>query len=142
MSKATYDDVNLILKLYEMRREPTMRDARNWFMGNYRFKSMEEYQKGCPMGSKENAYARQVTSYWDMVASFLTSGVLHEELFFQSNREMLLVYFRVLPVLGGMRTAFGDAMYMGNLEEAGKRYVAYLDRTSPGAAQAFQARVG
>ena len=91
MSQATYDDVNLILRLYELRREDKMRAARNWFVANYKPKSMAEYQQLCPMGSEENAFARQVTSYWDMVSSFVASGVLNDELVFQNSRELLLV---------------------------------------------------
>jgi hypothetical protein len=142
MSKPTHEDANLILRLYEMRREATMREARNWFVAGYKFKTLEDMSKACPPGSKENAYARMVTSYWDMVASFITSGVLNEELFFQSNRELLLVYMRVEPILGDIRKAFGDQNYMGHLETVGKSYIAYLDRTSPGAAPSFKARVG
>ena len=67
--KPTYDDVNLILRLYEARREDKLRTAREWFAQNFRFHTMEEYNRGCPPGSSMNAYARMVMSYWDMVAS-------------------------------------------------------------------------
>ena len=82
MSKATYDDVNLILKLYELRREEKMRAARSWFAANFKCKSMAEFGQLCPPGSEANAMMRQVTSYWEMAASFVTAGVLNEELLF------------------------------------------------------------
>jgi hypothetical protein len=142
MSKATYDDVTLILKLYEMRREEKMRAARNWFFANFKPKSMAEFQQLCPPGSEPNAFSRQVISYWDMAASFVTSGVLNDELFFQNNRELLFVWLRVEPVIGDLRGAFKDPNYMKNLETVAKSFMDYLNRTSPEAVQAFKARVG
>jgi hypothetical protein len=142
MSQATYDDVNLILKLYEMRREERMRAARSWFFANFKPKTMEAYQQLCPPGSDPNAFARQVTSYWDMAASFVTAGVLNEELLFQNNRELLFVWMRVEPIIGELRGAFKDPNYMKNLETVAKALIAYLDRSNPETVQAFKARVG
>jgi hypothetical protein len=142
MSKATYDDVNLILKLYELRREEKMRTARNWFVANFKCKSMAEFGQVCPPGSEGNAFMRQVASYWDMVASFVAAGVLNEELLFQSNRELLLAWVRVEPIIAELRAAFKDPNYMKNLETVGKSYVEYLNRTNPETYHAFKARVG
>ena len=63
-----------------------MRKARQWF-GTFSATSLEEVQKLAPPGSQENAYFRMVVSYWDMAASFVTAGVLNEELFLQTNGE-------------------------------------------------------
>jgi hypothetical protein len=142
MSKATYDDVTLILKLYNIRREEKMRAARGWFAGNFKCKTMAEFGQLCPPGSESNAYMRQVASYWDMVSSFVTAGVLNEELLFQSSRELLLCWVRVEPVIADMRAAFKDPNYMKNLETVAKSYIEYLNRTSPEAYPAFKARVG
>ena len=142
MSKATYDDVNLILRLYDMRREEKMRAARGWFFANFKPKTMAEYQQLCPAGSEPNAFARQVTSYWDMAASFVTSGVLNDELLFQNNRELLFVWMRLEPIIGEVRAAFKDPNYMKNLETVAKSFVEYLNRINPETAQAFKARVG
>jgi hypothetical protein len=142
MSKATYDDVNLILRLYELRREDKMRLARNWFVGNFKVKSMAQFQELCPPGSDANAFARQVTSYWDMVASFVTAGVLSEELLFQSARELLLAWMRVQPIVEEARAAFKDPGYLKNLETVATSYIEYLNKTNPETVQAFKARVG
>ena len=142
MSKATYDDVNLILKLYDMRREEKMRAARGWFFANFKPKSMAEFQQLCPPGSEPNAFARQVTSYWDMAASFVTSGVLNDELLFQSNRELLFVWMRLEPIIGEVRGAFKDPNYMKNLETVAKSFIEYLNKSNPETVQAFKARVG
>ena len=81
VATATYDDVNLILKLYDMRREPRMRAARAWF-GKFKATNMEEFLKICPPGSDENAYYRQVTTYWEMISVIVNRGMLDEDLYF------------------------------------------------------------
>src|SRR5882672_7174940 len=103
--KPTYDDVNLILRLYEQRREDKMRTAREWFAQSFKYHTMEGFNRGCPVGSSMNAYARMVLSYWEMAASFVTSGVLHQELFFQSGGELLFVWVRVRELVPHMREA-------------------------------------
>lgn len=142
MPKATYDDVNLILKLYEIRREERMRHARSWFVASYKCRTMADFGQLCPPGSDTNAMFRQVASYWDMAASFITAGVLNEELFFQNNRELLLVWLRVEPIIADMRAAFKDPNYMKNLETVGKSFAEFLSRSAPETYQNFKARVG
>ena len=143
MVQPTYDDVNLILRLYELRREAKIREARGWFFANFKCKSMAEFGELCPPGSEPNANYRQFTSYWDMAASFVNAGVLNPELFFANNREMLLCWFRVRPVIAEIRQAFGDPRYLGNLEQAAHAYTEWLDKTSgPGTTAAFAKRVG
>lgn len=138
---ATYDDVNLLLRLYDMRREERMRKARQWFAGSFFCTSLEEFHKACPPGSEENASYRQVTSYWDMVASFIVSGVLNPELFFESNRELLLVYFRVERFLPALREANKDPFTLKNLETVAAQYKDWLDSRAAGSAQAFYNRI-
>jgi len=143
MDQPTYDDVNLILKLYELRREKKMREARTWFVANFKCKTLADFGQLCPAGSDSNASFRQVSSYWDMCASFVNAGVLNADLFFVNTRELLLCWIRVSPVIGELRTAFGDPNYMGNLEKAGKACAEWLTRTSGAAAyEGFVKRVG
>src|SRR5690554_6939508 len=119
MPQATYDDANLILKLYELRREQRMRDARNWYVANFRPKSLAEFQALCPPGSEANAYFRQCASYWDMAGSFVNTGVLNAGLFFMNTMEILLVWERLKPIIQEVRDAFKNPNYLGNLEKAG-----------------------
>ncbi len=142
MSTATYDDVNLILKLFDLRREEKMRAARSWFVSNFKCKSMAEFAELCAPGSEPNAMMRQVTSYWDMVSSFVTAGVLNQELLFQNSRELLVSRIRVEAIVEDIRAAYKGPSYMKNLETVAKSYVEYLDRTSPEAYPAFKSRVG
>ncbi len=142
MTQATYDDANLILKLYELRREEKMREARAWFVTNFKPKSVDEMLKLCPPGSPENAKMRQVITYWDMAASFVASGVLNPDLFFVNNREFLLVWLRVRPYLSELRERYADAHYFEHMEKTGALNIEWLNKTSPGALEAFIGRVG
>src|SRR5262245_23733255 len=103
---ATYEDVNLMIKIYELRREPKLREARDWFNSQFQAKNLKEFQEKYPMGSEGNLYFRMVVTYWDMVASFITSGVLNEDLFFQSSGEFLACWERTK----GLTPEFREAM--------------------------------
>ena len=92
-----------------------MRKARQWF-GSFTASTGEELEKAAPMGSQENAYLRMVVSYWDMAASFVTSGVLNEELFVQSGGEMLFVWEKIRPLVDGTRKRMNNPNYCRNLE--------------------------
>lgn len=141
VSRPTYDDANLILRLYEMRREERMREARAWFTAQFRPKKWEELATLVPPGSHENASYRMVISYWDMVASFIVTGVLNKELFLQSGRELLVVHERLRPVLAGIREAYRDPAYLGNLEKVGNEFAAHMQAQSPDAYAAFVKRI-
>ena len=139
---ATYDDVNLILKLYDMRREERLRAARQWFTANFKaVQTLEDFQRLCPPGSDANASYRMVTTYWEMVASFITSGVLHRELFYQSGRELLLVWVRVREVLPQIRDAYKNPTELRNVEIAAQGFIAWWNTAAPGAYDAFSKRI-
>ena len=91
MIQATYQDAQLLLSLYDLRREERLRAARAWFTGNFSAGSLAEALEKYPPGSDQNAYYRMVGTYWDMAASFVVRGVLHEELFLTS---VLTAFFR------------------------------------------------
>ena len=140
-SRATYEDVNLVLKLYDMRRESRLREARRWFVASFKVKSLAEVAVICPPGSEENASYRQMTTYYEMVASFLTSGVLNPELFYQSGREMLLVWERMRHILPDLRAANGNPNEFKNLERAATAFIEWWNESAPGAYDAFSKRV-
>jgi len=141
-TQATYDDVNLVLRLYEIRRESKMREARAWFTANFRAQSWAEALEKWPPGSPENAMYRQVVSYWEMCASFITSGVLLDEIFFENTREMLVVYGRIEKLLPEIRKANADPLAFHNLEKVSKRFIEWMNGRAPGSYEAFAKRVG
>ena len=140
-SRPTYDDANLILRLYEMRREERMRKARGWFTAQFRVSTWDELQKVAPPGSDENASFRMVVTYWDMVASFISSGVLHKELFFQSGRELLLVWERMRDVLPDIRRQYQDPYLWMHLEKVGNEFATYFKGRSGDGYEAFLRRI-
>jgi hypothetical protein len=139
--QATYDDANLILRLYEIRREDKMRAARTWYATTFRPKSMEDFAQLAAPGTPENANMRQVASYFEMVASFITSGVLNKDLYFQSGGELLLTYLRLRPILSDLRAAWSNPDAFRNLELVGEDFLAFYDQKGPGAKDGVIARL-
>jgi len=139
--QATYDDVNLILKLYELRREERMRKARNDVARAKPVTSVAEFQGAYPMGSDVEVAFRMVLSYWDMAASFVTSGVLNQELFLQSGGELLFVWTKISDVVPEMRKMFNSPKYLLNMETVAKAAIDNMNRGNPKAYEAFSARV-
>ena len=140
-ARATFDDVNLILRLYELRREEKLRTARQWFFANFKADTLEELRALCPPGSDQDAYCRMVISYWDMAASFLTSGVLNKDLFFQGTTEMLMVWEKIRLLAPQMREAYHNPTMFANLETASGAFIQWMNKRAPEAYAALSARV-
>ncbi|HZD50824.1 MAG TPA: hypothetical protein VE178_18910 [Silvibacterium sp.] len=101
---ATTADAGLILKLYELRTEATMREARAWITGQFLPRTAEEFfAVMSARGTKENAWLRQVTSYWEMAAAFVLHGALNADLFVDCNSEPFYIYAKFLPILPEIR---------------------------------------
>jgi hypothetical protein len=90
---ATAADAELVLRLYELRREDLLRKARKYLVSDFNPKTLEELRAVTRNpGTAENALWRQATSYWEMAASFVLRGALDPELFLDSNVEGILLY--------------------------------------------------
>jgi hypothetical protein len=139
--KPTHHDAELILKLYDMRREPRLREARKWFAASFKVKTFEEFTALCPAGSEPNASYRMVVTYWEMVGSFLTAGVLNPELFYQSGRELIFCWERVRDILPAIRQSYGHSRELKNLELAATAYIKWWNKAAPGGYAAFSKRV-
>ena len=105
MSQVSYKEVNLLLRLYDMRREPQIRKARAWFTEHFHPESPDEMMQKYPQGSEENTYIRMVISYWEMVGSIVNRGLINDELFFESNGEIWVVWDRMRSVVPTWRAA-------------------------------------
>ena len=101
--KATAEDAQIIMKLYDLRREPEMRKARHWYAGWWPASADEILQVINSFGTQENAWFRQVNGYWDMAASFVLRGVVNEQLFFDSGGEMWFTLAKLQPFLKEVR---------------------------------------
>src|SRR5262249_26613476 len=87
MSEATFEQASLQLKLYDLRREPKLREAREWFSDHFHPQNLDDVMKICPPGTRENAYMRQVLTYWELVASMSNRGLVNEDLLFENGGE-------------------------------------------------------
>lgn len=129
------DPVNaqLLLQIYEMRREERLRRARQWLISNFWAENLEEFAAVCPPDSDENSFYRMVTSYWEMVASIVNRGMLDEDLYFENNGEGLLVWLRVKSVTLQMREVRKNPLLLRNLETLAEKHEKWLETRAPGA---------
>jgi len=119
--KATVADAQLILQLYDLRREAEMRKARNWWMNEFFPQSADDFMKVAQaMGTQENAWLRQVSGYWNIVASFVLAGVLNEDLFLQPgfSGELFVMHAKIQPFMKELREKIGDPEAFLNIEKA------------------------
>ncbi len=115
---ATAQDADLIIKLYDLRRDDTMRKARNFMFGEFFPASVEDIKAlfANPELSQQNAYYRQATSYWDMVAAMVNHGAIDKDLFYDTNGEFFAVWAKIGDFVPELRGFFGP-QYMVNLEK-------------------------
>jgi len=113
-----HEDADLILKLYDLRRETVMRDARNWLF-TFNPTSVEDVMT--TMMGEHSGHFRMVVSYWDMACAMVTNGAIDEEFFNQTNGEHIFVYMKVEPVLEAIRQMFDNPNFCKNLETVVKR---------------------
>ena len=109
-------DVLAILKLYEIRGEALMREARAWFFTQFAPQSGKEIVRLLVSGQKQSAFYRMVVSHWDVAASFVNNGGIDERLFQAGNTEHVVVYAKLQPFLAEVREAIGEPDYLANLE--------------------------
>jgi len=113
MSKV--ESADLILKLYDLRREATMRKARDW-MFMFHPTSAEEYMKTM-MDPEVGAYLRMVTSYWDMAAAMVSHGAIDAELFNETAGEHVIVFAKIQPFLAELREMWQNPTAFQHLEK-------------------------
>ncbi|MGZ8846167.1 MAG: DUF4760 domain-containing protein [Pyrinomonadaceae bacterium] len=108
-----HEDADLILKLYDLRRETVMREARNWL---FTFNPTSAQDVMETMMGEHSGHLRMVISYWDMACAMVTNGAIDEELFNQTNGEHIFVYMKIEPVLNDLRAMFNNPEFLKNLE--------------------------
>jgi len=108
------DEAGLILKLYELRREETLRKARVWYFQDFNPQSIGDFQDA--MLGEHSGHLRMVVSYWDMAAALVNSGAIALDLFNETNGEHLGVFAKIEPILGEIRAAYSPR-FASNLEQ-------------------------
>jgi hypothetical protein len=113
-----HEEADLILRLYDLRRETVMREARNWLF-TFNPTSIQDVME--TMVGEHSGHFRMVISYWDMACALVNNGAIDEELFNQTNGEHVFVYMKVQPVLEDIRKMFDNPEFLKNLETTVKR---------------------
>ena len=113
MSKA--ESADLILKLYDLRREKKMRKARNWIFG-YNPTSVDDYMKTM-MDDEVGGYLRMVVSYWDMAATLVNQGAIDADMFNATAGEHIMVFAKIEPILADLRAMWDMPEALSNLEK-------------------------
>jgi len=104
--KPTVEEARLILELYNLRREPELRKARQWWLTTFWPSCADDFMKvAMDFGSQENNWLRQVGSYWGIAATFLLNGIVSEKLFFEPAfcGELYFMFAKVRPFLPQIR---------------------------------------
>ena len=99
------EEAGLILKLYELRRDETMRKARDWYAMHFHPETIADFTEA--MTGQHSGYLRMVVSYWDMAAGFVNAGAISMDMFNNANGEHLMVYSKIEPMLPEIQAAIG-----------------------------------
>ena len=124
------DEGSLILKLYELRREETMRTARNWYFSEFNPESIADFSAA--MFGAHSGHLRMVTTYWDMAAALVNNGAISMEMFNAANGEHIGVFAKLEPLLKEIRAAFAPE-YLEQFEKL-------IDATPDGRKRTSEAR--
>ena len=138
---ADHLDAELLLRLYDLRREDKLRKGREWFMRDFTAKSFDEFLAQAPMGSEENALFRMTITYWDMAASLVNHGLINEELFFENTGEFWIVWEKAKGLAAAMRERNKNPMSWKNLETLAGKYQEWMNKRAPEALGALRQRL-
>jgi hypothetical protein len=115
-TKKALEQAELILKLYEIRRETALRAARDYVGGEFKPKSVDEFVSLVKDGGKPSGHILQVYGYWDMVAAFVVHGALDEALIFDTCQEMYFQFEKIQPYLAGFREQMNLPEFLRSME--------------------------
>ena len=134
-------DAELLLRLYELRREERLRRARDWMMREFQADTAEDLVRKYPPGSEEDAFFRMDVSYWEMVASLVNHGLLKEELVFENTMELWATWEKVKTLVPSLREARKNPLSWKNLETLAHKYEQWMATRAPEALDNFRQRL-
>jgi hypothetical protein len=108
------EEAGLILKLYDLRREETMRKARDWYFREFNPQSIADFNSA--MFGEHSGHVRMVVTYWDMAAALVNNGAIGLEIFNDSNGEQIGVFSKIESLLAEIRSGYGP-QFAANLEK-------------------------
>src|SRR6185503_6836523 len=109
-----FESAQLNLQLFELRREPVLREARQWFLADFNPETLAELV--ALLSGERNASCRMVLGYWDMAASLVTSGAIDGDAFRAAHGEIVGTFSKVYPYLSELRAASGQATFCRHME--------------------------
>ena len=131
-TKPTHEQAQLHLQIYEQRREPRLRQARDWFFANCFADTMDEAMRIAPPGTEAGTNFMMVIGYWDQVCALLNYGLLHDDLFFETSGEFFGVWDRIKPTIQEGRKRFSNKLFAAHIEKAANRFETWAENHSPG----------
>lgn len=131
-TKPTHEQAQLHLQVYEQRREPRLREARDWFFKNYFANTMQEAMRIAAPGTEGGTFTMMVFSYWEQACALLNYGLLHDDLFFETSGEFFVVWERVRATIKEGREMWKNQLFLANVEKAAQRYETWIETRSPG----------
>jgi hypothetical protein len=131
-TKPTHEQAQLHLQVYDLRREPRLRQARDWFQQNYIVETLDDAMRLAAPGTEGGTNFGMVIGYWEQACALLNYGLLHEDLFFETSGEFFGVWEMLKPVVPEFRESFKNKNLLSNLERAAQRFEAWSERRSPG----------
>ena len=109
-----FESATLNLKLFELRREPVLREAREWFLREFNPETIEDVVR--MISGERNASFRMVLGYWDMAASLVTTGAIDADAFLAANGEIFLTFAKIQPFLEEARAASAEPDFCKHME--------------------------
>ena len=110
-----FENATLNLKLFDLRREKTLRDARHWFLLEFNPETFEEFV--ALVSGERNAAVRMVLGYWDMAASLVTTGAIDASAFLAAHTEVIGTFSKVQPFLAQLRAASSEPDFCKHMEQ-------------------------
>jgi hypothetical protein len=141
MGQTNHEQANLLLQLYDLRREARLREARAWFLGQFWAISSEDMLQKYPPGTQGNTNIRMTVSYWDMACGMVNRGLIDDEMFFESNGELWFVWEKVKGIAPGLRTMYKNPIAYKNLEAAATRLEQWWNSFAPGMVEVHRQRL-
>ena len=109
-----FESAQLNLQLFELRRDPLLREARQWFLFEFNPETAEDVVRA--FGSEKNAWMRMVIGYWDMASSMVTSGAIDGNAFRAAHGEIIGTFSKLYPFIGALRKGFGEPEFCKHIE--------------------------
>lgn len=109
-----FESAQLNLQLFDLRREPVLREARAWFTREFNPETFEEFQS--QIRGDRNPWFRMVVGYWDMAASMVTTGAIDGDAFRAAHGEIFAAFSKIQPFLEEIRSSMSQPGFCRHME--------------------------